>query len=270
MKKECGNSKVKIIKRDSGEIIDIPCKSWSCPVCAPKKKFRLNKYFASQLLNYEVVRMMTVGLRVNLPHSSQSHYGQLQEIWRRFITEIRREKKIKGIQKIKYLRINEMHKSGFTHMHILVDTFIPQKWALEKLNKIALIVLGIEEKKQQISVHLELIQDNRKFSNNGLRNLKNIENYLTKKIVYYTTKTFDKIENRPYKKIWSRSAGFENIPRGKKIDGDFELKIFKLNGNLSCHTLYLSSNSTSSQSKQKEKINLLEFSEKYKEKNYVS
>jgi hypothetical protein len=215
---ECENSVVSIKSHTTGETFKIGCKRWDCPVCGPKKKYRLSSYFASQLRGYEVVRLLTVTLRSFSHIPPQSHYGLLQEVWRRTLTDLRRDSSVVGSRKVRYLRVNEQHKSGYAHLHLLIDTFIPQKWLYSRLNHHARIVMNLPDYTDQLaSANIELIQDNRHFGRGSEAQIRNIERYLLKNLKEYVLKDV-RHSGRPYRKVWSRSSGFANVPKGKPIE----------------------------------------------------
>jgi len=244
MIKECPNRFLHIFNPETGEYYYLDCKSWKCPHCGPRKAARLSKYFASQTSKFEVVRLLTITFRSVKGLDTEEHYKLLQEIWRRCITELRRDPRFGVAKEIKYLRVNELHQSGFTHLHLLVNKFIKQQYLYEKINHIAKVVLQkselkkIKERgfgdtiqnykdveildKQLCSVNIKFVQDNRTFASSGFRRQKGIERYLIKNFYspYLVKKMHDtasetETKERPFKKFWSRSRGFENINHKK-------------------------------------------------------
>lgn len=249
---ECSRSRLSLTDVDTGECYVLPCNSWYCGVCAPRKRARLNRYISERLQEFSVVRLLTVTLRYDLSMSPELHYRLFQEIWRRSIIEIRRMPFFRGVKDVQYIKVNELFERGYVHFHLLISEFIHQPVLYKVMNRIARSVLGVgEDVGQLVSVNIKFVQDNRHFSNNPERNRRNVVRYLTKyyggdvvkaegkvdewmvnveRVKGYLLKDFvdvdimDSMEEtarttsykrRPFKKFWSKSRGLANIQKPK-------------------------------------------------------
>ena len=174
--KGCPKPRVRTIETVSGESHNLPCKTWGCPVCGPKRKKQLKYYFKDQLVyQFDSVNLFTFTLRSGLEvpgTGPKGHYQILQQSYKRVTTELREgrlnenrrtktDKKLKDKSrkgktekslkdksknrddksKAKVLRTNECHKTGYPHVHCFIDTFIPQKALYVKWNAIVKRVL---------------------------------------------------------------------------------------------------------------------------------
>ena len=251
--KECPKPRVNITNIDTGETIDLPCKSWNCEFCRPKKKKKLKHYIVAQTTNeFDVLCLVTFTLRAGLGHPPNSirkdwkgHYKLLQELTKRFNTEIRRDANYKSLKNMSYIMINETHKSGYAHKHFLTDSYIPQEYFNRKLNEIAKQVIKSktgEKPTQEWVAHFDIsfVQDNRQFGGSDHRKLKNIRNYISKQLTkhdqkegkqqatrWYITKQMKQRDltsemdytKKPFRKFWSKTKNLPNYRKKKENDG---------------------------------------------------
>ena len=127
---ECPNtSRISyLINMDTGKTLPIACNRYDCPVCGPKKLYRLRNAIYIYLKGWEHVRMMTLSISTQIGENAEENYKILQECWRRFITELRRTKTLRADQRrFQYIRVPEMFASGYHHMHLLISHFLLQK-----------------------------------------------------------------------------------------------------------------------------------------------
>ena len=113
----------------TNEKIPVPCNRYDCPVCGPKKAKKLyhaiNRFFSK----IKVVRLWTFTLSSGVAVTPVEHYNLLKEGWRRLTTELRRSKYLRADQRnFQYVRVLELHKSGYAHLHVLVTEYLPQKF----------------------------------------------------------------------------------------------------------------------------------------------
>jgi hypothetical protein len=117
-----------LLNQKTGKTIPIACGRWDCPVCGEKKLWRLKKAVYNVIKPWKYVRMMTLSLSSNYSLAPEEHYKLLQECWRRFITECRRTKTLRKDQRnFQFIRVPELHKSGYMHMHCIIDCFLRQQ-----------------------------------------------------------------------------------------------------------------------------------------------
>ena len=126
-----------------GSTKELGCNRWTCPYCSIKLRGRL--FFASQryFKKFKYIRMWTFTLQHTEEDSEYSHYLKLKEVWRRFVTEIRRSKYLRQDQrKFEFFKCLDLHESGFIHFHVLVNVFLPYKWCQDTWEHIAQELLG--------------------------------------------------------------------------------------------------------------------------------
>lgn len=113
---------------EEGKYIHLPCNLYSCPVCGRKKIQKLYKALVTYFGQWKYTRLWTFTLSSKMGTDIQSHYKLLAETWRRFTTEIRRNKCFTKSQNgVQYVKFIEAHKSGFIHFHVLVSAYLPWK-----------------------------------------------------------------------------------------------------------------------------------------------
>jgi hypothetical protein len=124
---------------DTHQQIPVPCNKYSCPVCGKKKARILYQSLVPWLQQFQYVRFWTITLSGAIVTDTKEHYKVLQEAWRRFITEIRRNKALSPAQRdFQYVRVAEVHEGhhgkysninnlGKIHFHVFVDCYIDWK-----------------------------------------------------------------------------------------------------------------------------------------------
>jgi hypothetical protein len=120
------NQHLKWLNQSTGEIIKFDCKAYKCPACGPKKRRQLWSAIYKYLQNWDIIRFWTFTLTSQISKSQDKHYKILQTAWRYFMTYLRRSPALSArTKRLNYIRVNEMHKSGYTHLHVFIDVFLP-------------------------------------------------------------------------------------------------------------------------------------------------
>ena len=157
---ECPNPARGMYLRNTvdGRKLLLNCNKYQCPYCG---KFKARKLYAGMLKyfkQFEYIRLWTLTLSSRFLSSKLEHYKILQETWRRFMIEIRRNKILSKSQRdIQYVRVSEYHdgkkgfyndvnNKGYIHFHILVTQYIPVALCQSLLNHITFELTGIQEK----------------------------------------------------------------------------------------------------------------------------
>jgi len=106
--------------------IRLGCKKWTCEVCGPKKATRVRHAIKARAVELNLNRFLTLTLdpRACSPEESIPY---IRNCWNKFRTYLKR--KYKGT--ISYITVVELQKSGYAHLHILIDRFIEQSWISE-------------------------------------------------------------------------------------------------------------------------------------------
>jgi len=99
------------------------CKRWTCPRCGPKKASRLRRAIINKAQENDLSRVLTLTLNPSscLPEESIPY---IKECWSKFRTSLKRH----SGRSIAFITILELQKSGYAHLHILVDRYIAQQW----------------------------------------------------------------------------------------------------------------------------------------------
>ena len=102
------------------------CKRWPCPRCGPKKAKRLRRAMTDWATQKSLRRFLTLTLN---PASCQpaGSVSYIKQCWNKFRTYLKRRYRVP----ISYMAIVELQKSGYAHLHILVDRYIEQQWISE-------------------------------------------------------------------------------------------------------------------------------------------
>ena len=108
------------------ESIRLQCKSWSCPLCGPKKARSVQRAIIDKATVYDLRRLLTL----TLDHSTctpEESIPHIRQCWNKFRTYLRR----RYGTKITFITILELQRSGHAHLHVLVDRYIEQAWISE-------------------------------------------------------------------------------------------------------------------------------------------
>ncbi len=106
--------------------VRVYCKKWSCPCCGPVKAAKLRKAIISNAEEKKMNRLMTLTLNPKICSADES-VEHIKLCWNKLRTYLKR----KFGKSVSFITILEFHKSGYAHMHILVDKYIEQKWLSE-------------------------------------------------------------------------------------------------------------------------------------------
>jgi hypothetical protein len=177
----------------TGERFRIPCKKWDCPVCSKVLRNKLlddvNMFFYG-----EHVRFMTLTER-----STAKNKENIMKHYRRLMDNLRQE--YKGL---KVFWVKEFTKRGVRHLHVALNTYIPQ-------SRIKQLWIKATEGQSYI-VHIE-----------DTCEVRNAAAYMMK----YMTKQLDGGDNF---KRYERRFGFSGGKRPKhywegRAEGDIEVEI---------------------------------------------
>jgi len=115
-----------VFDRLSEALLFIGCNRYSCSVCGKRLQRRLRKYLERVLSDVKALRMWTFTMTNRFTADPAEHYRRFREAWKLFTTNLRRCTALKAEQrKVRFIAVVEAHKSGFWHMHVLVDQYMP-------------------------------------------------------------------------------------------------------------------------------------------------
>lgn len=117
------------------------CKSWDCPHCAKKKGKKIKKIIKA---NFDKSAVMLTLTYQQAGRDKLAVWQSLGKSWNNLLTYIKKKLKIK----LKFVRVVEAHKSGFPHLHVIIDRFIPTNEALRTLMRYG---FGYQMRQQKMS-----------------------------------------------------------------------------------------------------------------------
>jgi hypothetical protein len=123
---KCGRLSLRGIAKvspNSAKFVKVTCKCWSCPHCAPRKAMRYKRAVGELAETHRLNKMLTLTLDPNKLNGEDSA-RYINRIFANFRIYLKRKLK----RSPKFIRVLECHKSGVAHLHILLDSFIQQKW----------------------------------------------------------------------------------------------------------------------------------------------
>lgn len=94
------------------------CKSNYCEICRPKNLIALRKMLYESLKHHRW-RLVTL----TFPDHSQDVLTQLQTLYKSFKRFVQRVRRV--YPQIAFIRSIEIHQSGYPHVHMIVDKYIP-------------------------------------------------------------------------------------------------------------------------------------------------
>lgn len=100
------------------------CKKWSCKRCGPIKAWQACRDIPKFIKEKSLNRFLTLTLDPKKVPEDINVHKYIWKVWAKFRTYLKRKLK----EKISYICVLELHKSGMPHLHILVNRFIPQSW----------------------------------------------------------------------------------------------------------------------------------------------
>lgn len=114
----------------TGEIVKGKCNTYACEYCGYRKARKLQNALKNYFKQYQYIRLWTFTvsskLFENLPEAQK--FKALSEIWRRFLNNLRRDKRLSHTQqKVQYVKVLELQKSGNPHYHCFFDRWIPRQ-----------------------------------------------------------------------------------------------------------------------------------------------
>lgn len=124
----CGTKCVSGKIRESGRWIylyaRLYCKSWHCPRCGPRKAAQLRRAVIVWAIQNKLTKLMSLTLdRSKIPPGTND-IEYLRATWAKFRVYLKR----KLGKNVSFIAVLDFQKSGSPHLHILIDTFIPQAW----------------------------------------------------------------------------------------------------------------------------------------------
>jgi len=95
------------------------CNSWDCPECRKKKAYTLRSRIQAGIVrqNWRLLTLTLDPKVISLPDS----LTQLSRLWDIFSKAAKRR-----FPNLQYIKVVEFHKSGYPHLHIILNQYIPK------------------------------------------------------------------------------------------------------------------------------------------------
>lgn len=198
---ECPNRKgYYLINLNTGELAELNCNTYDCPYCGPRKMAKLKKAVYNCFSTMDYVRLFTFTFRYTYFINQEHCIIRSREIWRRFINNIRRDKKLSEKQRnFQYFKIVEFHETGYPHFHVLCDNYLHQSVLIKHWQKAIRTVMGWTGNCGTV---------NAKGSRNAQRATHYVSKYVTKTALAYEKYNLQKIYNydRRRFRLYSKSS----------------------------------------------------------------
>ena len=183
------------------ETIVLSCRTYSCPVCGPKKINRLRYFLKEKISSWSCIRLFTFTMTNRYHESPEEHYKTLCLVWRYFITYVRRTMSLSKRQRnFSYVKCPDLHQSGYIHFHAFFSEYMPRDLINNIWEQSCQKILSCDT--HAGNVHAE-----------GIYNARSAANYVTK----YITKSIDKAPFILYR--YSKSKDVKLFPAKKQSDG---------------------------------------------------
>lgn len=109
----------------------LPCRSWSCDLCAPKRV----KQLVAQAIAGDPRRFLTLTVSPEAGETPLDRHAALMRAWHLFVKRVRR---LPGFGSFQYLWVVEATKAGEPHLHVLLRCgWIDQKLISEWFDELA-------------------------------------------------------------------------------------------------------------------------------------
>lgn len=118
----CGSGAVVAYSASRNQVVVMPalCRSWQCPRCSVVKRAQ----WADLVVRGKPDRFITLTCDPALFHSPADALQQMRKAWSRLVQKIRKQ-----YGAFEFVRVWELHKSGYPHIHAAVRSkYIPQDW----------------------------------------------------------------------------------------------------------------------------------------------
>lgn len=126
----CGRHTLRGVLEEEGRrfkrYVSLRCKGWQCAECGPRKARRLKRQIIDCATRHNLTRLMTLTLDPAKVQAKDS-VPYIRKTWAKFQTYLRRRYKVS----VAFISVLELQKSGYAHLHVLIDRYIEQAWISE-------------------------------------------------------------------------------------------------------------------------------------------
>lgn len=114
---------IKVVK-----YVRLKCKAWSCGECGPRKARKLQKAIQGYAISSNLTRFLTLTLDPKTAPPAEECVPYIRGLWAKFRVYLARGDGVHRWDKINFISVLEYQRSGYPHLHILIDRYIPQAW----------------------------------------------------------------------------------------------------------------------------------------------
>lgn len=131
----CNKGRIAFIKKVNGNISSVqfcymPCRSWTCPDCGPKKALQIKYYLMEVIYLNHLTYFLTLTLnpkRIQEDYANNTH-KYITKLFNHFLTSLKRKYRFNFKEKLRYVWVIEFQNNGNAHLHILMNQFLPIKF----------------------------------------------------------------------------------------------------------------------------------------------
>jgi hypothetical protein len=201
---------------ETGELVKAKCKAYKCPVCGPKKVWKLKKYIQKHVASWNeaILWTFTISDKVLSGMSPQEKFRFASRCWKTFRDLLYKNKSLSGSQKdFQYIKTVEVQENGSPHYHAILDRFVWQP----TLNKLWIRAIQYNSNYSGTPGNANVSWENKKLKK------KNVGNYITK----YILKQIQDLDQNLIFRRWSKS-GLGSIYPVKETTGDWVFLVLNL------------------------------------------
>ena len=201
---------------DTAELVKAKCKAYKCPVCGPKKVWKLKKYIQKHVASWNeaILWTFTISDKVLSGMSPQEKFRFASRCWKTFRDLLYKNKSLSGSQKdFQYIKTVEIQENGSPHYHAILDRFVWQP----TLNKLWIRAIQYNSDYTGTPGNANVSWENKKLKK------KNVGNYITK----YILKQIQDLDQNLIFRRWSKS-GIGSIYPVKETIGNWVFLVLNL------------------------------------------
>lgn len=179
--------------------INLHCGRYACRLHGWKKKLKLQKGLKKFLSNFKQIRFWTFTASSKYYDNIGDHAKMMSKAWRYFTTFVRRHKSLtESEQDFQYVKVVDLHISGYIHYHAFFDRFISVYKLRDLWNQALILASGYEDMRG--TVWAKTLLDNAKAANYITKYVVKAAQNLRVRINYYSKSSrvslFEKFESK--------------------------------------------------------------------------
>jgi hypothetical protein len=132
----CVAGRIEVNGRKVFKYVRLKCKAWGCGDCGPRKAYRLQKAIQAYAVKHQLTRLLTLTLDPSKAPPAEECIPHIRAVWAKLRVYLGRRERRRAKKAITFISILEFHKSGYPHLHVLIDRYIPQSWIRSSWNAV--------------------------------------------------------------------------------------------------------------------------------------